>query len=214
MNKFLTTIGLALVTLAAIWGGFWLTNRSSQSTTETMSMPAVSEQQMMDKKMAQSDATVNDTMRQAQTRENVISQTTATGEALKEDAAAMANKTATTVKETAKNVTEGVANMAGDMKNSAANVANNLKNATAQSTNNLAKEAESMGISHEQAMLLPNLGSGWHVVGKADNGIKIKDMKSGMMYVAQCERKGNTKHTILRNPETGAQVREFTAQMQ
>ena len=251
MNKFLTTIGLALVTLAAIWGGFWLTNRTGQ---ENMSMPAVSEigdnrmemrnglkgetavKDSMDDNRVETNLTTQE-MNQSKTHdaqplsqksgdmaensrqmaENAKHTANQMGQVANDmnHAADQAIKAQDNLKKTMGAVKNGAANMAANVKTSASNVANTVNQVAGTTTNNLAKEAEAMGVSHEQAMLLPNLGSGWHVVGKAsNNGIKIKDMKSGTEYVAQSERKGNTKHTILRNPQTGAQVREFTAQVQ
>jgi hypothetical protein len=250
MNKFLTTIGLALVTLAAIWGGFWLTNRTGQ---ENMSLPAVSEtgnnrvemrdglkgetalKDSMDKNRVETHMTTQDMKQSMDEHGQVIQQKAGEmaengrqmaekagqaagqmGQAAKDmtHAANQAVKAQADLQKTMGAVKNGAANLAEDVKTSAGNVANNVKQMANTTTNNLAKEAEAMGVSHEQAMLLPNLGSGWHVVGKASNGIKIKDMKSGTEFVAQSERKGNTKHTILRHPQTGAQVREFTAQIQ
>jgi hypothetical protein len=210
MNKFLTTIGLALVTLAAIWGGFWLTNRSGQ-TTENLSLPAVSEsaEHMTNGVAGATGAAMNKTGAAVSGAAGAVTGAVA-------GTAGHVGNAAGAMMEHGKNMADNAGAAAANTAANAAEMAKTAADKAANAANVLQQEAEKMGVSHEQAMLLPNMGAGWHVVAKTEkaNTLKIKEAKTGMEYLAVSERVGNTKRTTLLNVNTNEKVREFTAQIQ
>jgi hypothetical protein len=213
MNKFLTTVFLALVTLAAIWGGFWLTNNRSADTSVNMLNNAgtnVAAGTMEAGKMAA--GAVGAGAAGAMGAAADAAKAGAAGAVAATDAAKAGAAGAVAAADAAKAGAVGAMAAADAAKAGAAGAVG----AAANAVNNLTAEAEKLGVSHAQAMLLPNLGNGWHVVSKTEkpNAVKIQEAKTGLQYIAQSDRIGNTKHTTLMNIETGAKVKEFTAPIQ